>query len=118
MNIMDWMNFDRRLLKYSLSLRLLTARFRSCSRLVGLNMSPEAVLVCNVANLPKHAMLVLVSIAAFHLMWVMALLLFPLFVTFVIDHFVTVLVWVKLMVFVILMMLYECKNKQSTLFKS
>lgn len=61
--------------------------------------------VCNVANLPEHAVLVFVSIAAFHFMWVVALLLLPLLVTFVVDHFVSIFVGVEFMMLMVLVVL-------------
>lgn len=75
--------------------------------LVGLDVSPEAVLISNVANLPEHSVLVLVAVAALHLMGRVALLLFPLFVALVVDDFVAVLVRVELVVLVILVVLYK-----------
>lgn len=69
-------------------------------------MGPEAVLICYVANLPKHAVLVLVTIASLHLHRVVALFLFPLFVSLVIDNLVSIFVWVVFVMFMILMMLF------------
>lgn len=85
--------------------RILTARFGSSSWLVCLDMSPEAVLVGNVANLSIHSMFVLITIASFDLHWVMALFLFPLLVAFVIYNFVAILVRIELMVFVLFVVL-------------
>lgn len=59
-------------------------------------MSTESVLVGNVADFSEHTVLVLVSVAPLHLLWVVALLLLPLLVTFVVDDFVAILVWVEL----------------------
>lgn len=64
-------------------------------------MGPETMLIGNVANLPKHAMLVLVAVAALHLHGVVALFLFPLFISLVVDYFVAVLVWVVFVLFVL-----------------
>lgn len=68
-------------------------------------MGPEAVLIGNIANLPKHAVFVLVTVASFHLMWVVALLLFPLFVSLVINHFVAILVWIEFVLVLFMVML-------------
>lgn len=76
------------------------------SRLIGLDMGPEAVLVGDVANLPEHSVLVLVAVASLHLHGGVALLLFPLLVALVVDHFVAVLVWVELVMLVILVVLF------------
>lgn len=87
-------------------LRFVLTRMRGFGAwLVGLDVSPEAVLISNVANLPEHSVLVLVTIASLHLMRSVALLLFPLFVSLVIDDFVSILVWVELVVLVILVVL-------------
>jgi hypothetical protein len=75
------------------------------ARLVGLDVSPEAVLISDVANLPEHSVLVLVTVASLHFVGCVALLLFPLFVTFVIDDFVAIFVWIEFVVLVILMVL-------------
>lgn len=76
-----------------------------CARFVGLHVGAETVLVGNVANLPKHSVLVLISVAALNLHWCVAFLLLPLLVSFVIDDFVSVLVRIKLVVLVVFMML-------------
>lgn len=86
---------------------LLTTRFWGRAWLIGLDMCPEAVLIGNVANLPKHAMFVLVAVATFNLHWMVAFLLFPLFVTLVINYFVTILVWIEFVMLMIIMMLYK-----------
>lgn len=77
------------------------------ARLVGLDVGPEAVLVGDVANLPEHSVLVLVAVAALHLVGRVALLLFPLLVALVVDHFVAVLVGVELVVLVVLVVLFD-----------
>lgn len=84
---------------------LLTARFGRRSWLISLNMGAESMLICYIANLSKHSVLVLVSVAAFHFMRMMTLLLLPLFVTFVVDNFVSILVGVEFVVFVVFVML-------------
>lgn len=68
-------------------------------------MGPEAMFICDVANLPEHAMLVLVTIAALHLHWVVTFLLLPLLVAFVINHLVAVFVGVVFVFVMLLMML-------------
>ena len=68
-------------------------------------MGAETVLIGDIANLPEHSVLVLVTVATLHLHRVMTLLLFPLFVALVIDHLVSVLVWMELVVLMFLVML-------------
>ena len=75
--------------------------------LVGLDVGPEAVLISNVANLPEHAVFVLIAVAALHLVWRVALLLFPLLVAFVVYDFVSIFVWIELVMLVVLMVLLE-----------
>lgn len=67
-------------------------------------MGPEAVFIGDIANLPEHAVFVFVAIASLNLMRMMAFFLFPLFVSFVIDHFIAVLVGIEFM-FVFFMVL-------------
>ena len=86
--------------------KLLTARFGRRSRLVGFDVRPEAMLICNVANLPEHAVLVLVAVAALDLHGRVALFLLPLLVAFVINHFVAVFVRVELVMLVVLVVLF------------
>lgn len=71
-------------------------------------MRPEAMLICNIANLPKHAMFVLVAVASLHLHRRVALFLLPLFVALVVDDFVAILVWVEFVMLVILVVLFRC----------
>lgn len=73
-------------------------------------MGPETVLICYVANLPEKSMLVLVTVAAFNLMWMMALLLLPLLVAFVIDDFVSIFVRVELVMFMFVMLVCDCRG--------
>lgn len=74
-------------------------------------MGPKTMLISNVANLPEQTMLVFVTVAALHLMWVVAFFLLPLLVTLVIDHLVPIFIWVKLVVLVVLMMLQRRPSK-------
>lgn len=60
--------------------------------------------ICDVTDLPKHAMFVLVTIASFDLMRVMAFFLLPLFVTLVINHLVAVLVGVEFVLMFLMVM--------------
>ena len=87
-------------------IRVLTAWFRGCSGLISFHMRAEAMFVCNVANLPKHAVFVFVTVATLNLVRVVALLLFPLLVSLVINNLVAILIWIKLVMLVILMMLF------------
>lgn len=63
------------------------------------------MLISNIANLPEHSVLVFIAIASLDFMWMVTLLLFPLLVTLVVNHFVAVLVRVEFVMFVILVML-------------
>ena len=76
-------------------------------------MCPEAMLIGNVANLPKHAVLVFVAIATLDFHWMVALLLFPLLVALVIYYFVAVFVRIILVMLMVLMMLI-CSDHSNT----
>ena len=78
-------------------------------------MGPEAMLICDIANLPEHSGLVLVAVASLHLHWRVALLLFPLLVALVINHLVAILVRVEFMVLVVLMVLLDDTIQASAL---
>lgn len=83
---------------------LLTGRFGRCTGLVCFHVGPKTVLVCNVANLPEHAVLVLVTIGALDLVRAMAFLLFPLLVSLMVNDFVTVFVRMELVVFLMVLL--------------
>lgn len=84
------------------------------SGFVSFHMSPEAVFVRDIANLSEHSVFIFVAITSLYLMRLVALLLFPLLVALMINHLVTIFIWVILILFEILLLLC-CSDTMSQL---